>query len=174
MPGPRVRRSRRARWLGIIPVGLVLIAAAAFVYIAKTPDSLFDPKLTPISIGQAVTMYRQHPGRLHPDITLPKSRNPPRAGSPGRARSAVPSRPTEPPEPMHSAEAKDDVARAVVPPVPVWAGEAVDLVTDLPPAAELVAALAEQAENALAWAGVLTIAGRPYAAPDQCVGAALQ
>ncbi|MGA8117528.1 MAG: hypothetical protein WCA46_28145, partial [Actinocatenispora sp.] len=40
-------------------------------------DSLFDPKLTPISIGQAVTMYRQHPGRLHPDITLPKSAMPP-------------------------------------------------------------------------------------------------
>ncbi|MGA8113116.1 MAG: nitronate monooxygenase [Actinocatenispora sp.] len=56
-------------------------------------------------------------------------------------------------DPRARREYEDDVARAVVPPVPVWAGEAVDLVTDLPPAAELVAALAEQAENALARAG---------------------
>ena len=46
-----------------------------------------------------------------------------------------------------------DVARGVIPPVPVWAGEAIDLITDLPPAAALVAALAAQAEVALARAG---------------------
>lgn len=46
-----------------------------------------------------------------------------------------------------------DVARGDVPPLPVWAGEAVDLVTDLPPAADLVAALAAQADEALARAG---------------------
>lgn len=46
-----------------------------------------------------------------------------------------------------------DVARGDVPPLPVWAGEAVDLVTDLPPAAELVATLATQAGEALARAG---------------------
>ncbi|WP_406115976.1 NAD(P)H-dependent flavin oxidoreductase [Streptomyces sp. NBC_01014] len=46
-----------------------------------------------------------------------------------------------------------DVARGDVPRLPVWAGEAVDLVTDLPPAAELVAALAAQAADALARAG---------------------
>jgi len=46
-----------------------------------------------------------------------------------------------------------DVARGDVPPLPVWAGEAVDLITDLPPAADLVAALAAQAEDALARAG---------------------
>ncbi|GAA2452500.1 hypothetical protein GCM10010433_63470 [Streptomyces pulveraceus] len=45
------------------------------------------------------------------------------------------------------------VARGAVPPLPVWAGEGVDLVDDLPPAAELVAALATQAENALARVG---------------------
>jgi len=45
------------------------------------------------------------------------------------------------------------VARGDVPPLPVWAGEGVDLVTDLPPAADLVAALAHQAEEALARAG---------------------
>jgi nitronate monooxygenase len=46
-----------------------------------------------------------------------------------------------------------DVAQGVIPPLPVWAGEAVDLVTDRPPAAELVATLAAQAEAALARAG---------------------
>ncbi|MEO3875737.1 nitronate monooxygenase [Nonomuraea sp. B12E4] len=48
---------------------------------------------------------------------------------------------------------QDDVARGVVPPLPVWAGEAVDLINDLPPAAGLVGALAAQAEDALARAG---------------------
>ncbi|MFG3365980.1 NAD(P)H-dependent flavin oxidoreductase [Streptomyces sp. NPDC048156] len=45
---------------------------------------------------------------------------------------------------------QDDVARGTVPPLPVWAGEAVDLITDLPSAADLVATLATQAEDALA------------------------
>jgi nitronate monooxygenase len=48
---------------------------------------------------------------------------------------------------------QEDVARGEVPPLPVWAGEAVDLITDLPPAADLVAALAAQAEEALKRAG---------------------
>ncbi|MCB5907522.1 NAD(P)H-dependent flavin oxidoreductase [Streptomyces pinistramenti] len=48
---------------------------------------------------------------------------------------------------------QDDVARGEVPPEPVWAGEAVDLITDRPPAADLVAALATQAEDALTRAG---------------------
>lgn len=50
-------------------------------------------------------------------------------------------------------EYQDDVARGTVPPSPVWAGEAVDLVSDVPPAADLVAELAEQAADALARAG---------------------
>ncbi|MFD1933206.1 NAD(P)H-dependent flavin oxidoreductase [Nonomuraea mangrovi] len=48
---------------------------------------------------------------------------------------------------------QDGVARGDLPPLPVWAGEAVDLITDLPPAADLVATLARQAEDALARAG---------------------
>ncbi|MFJ5637248.1 nitronate monooxygenase [Streptomyces goshikiensis] len=48
---------------------------------------------------------------------------------------------------------RDDVARGAIPPMPVWAGEAVDLITDRPSAADLVAALAAQAEDALARAG---------------------
>ncbi|WP_328885011.1 NAD(P)H-dependent flavin oxidoreductase [Streptomyces sp. NBC_00316] len=45
------------------------------------------------------------------------------------------------------------VARGEIPPLPVWAGEAVDLITDLPSAAGLVSDLAAQAEDALARAG---------------------
>ncbi|WP_431899921.1 NAD(P)H-dependent flavin oxidoreductase [Nonomuraea sp. bgisy101] len=48
---------------------------------------------------------------------------------------------------------QDGVVRGDLPPLPVWAGEAVDLITDLPPAADLVATLARQAEDALARAG---------------------
>jgi nitronate monooxygenase len=43
-----------------------------------------------------------------------------------------------------------DVARGDVPALPVWASEAIDLITDLVPAAGLVAELAAQAEQALA------------------------
>ncbi|WP_406368950.1 nitronate monooxygenase [Streptomyces sp. NBC_00647] len=43
-----------------------------------------------------------------------------------------------------------DVARVDVPPLPVWASEAVDLVTDVPGAEELVATLASEASRALA------------------------
>lgn len=51
---------------------------------------------------------------------------------------------------------QEDVARGEVPPMPVWAGEAVGLITDLPPAADLVEALAAQAEDALERAGSAT------------------
>lgn len=47
----------------------------------------------------------------------------------------------------------DAVAGGDVPPLPVWAGEAIDLVNDLPSAADLVSALAVQAEDALTRAG---------------------
>jgi len=48
---------------------------------------------------------------------------------------------------------QDGIARGDLPPEPVWASEAIDLITDLPSAADLVAILAAQAEDALAWAG---------------------
>ena len=47
----------------------------------------------------------------------------------------------------------DDVARGAIPPLPVWASEAIDLITDLPSAADLVATLVAQTESALARAG---------------------
>jgi nitronate monooxygenase len=51
-----------------------------------------------------------------------------------------------------AADYLQDVRRGAVPPLPVWAGEAVDLITDLPSAADLVPALAAAAEKALAQA----------------------
>ena len=50
---------------------------------------------------------------------------------------------------------RDAVASGELPAAPVWAGEALDLITDLHPAAGLVGALAAQAEEALARAGSL-------------------
>jgi nitronate monooxygenase len=53
-----------------------------------------------------------------------------------------------------SPQARSDYQRGVAsgefPPLPVWASQAIDLITDLPPAAEVVARLAAQAEDALA------------------------
>ncbi|MEO3819637.1 nitronate monooxygenase [Plantactinospora sp. B24E8] len=56
-------------------------------------------------------------------------------------------------DPQVREDYQNDVARGVIPPLPVWAGEAVDLITDLPSAADLVTTLANQAEIALARAG---------------------
>ena len=53
-----------------------------------------------------------------------------------------------------STQAKIDYQRGVAsgefPPQPVWASQAIDLITDLPPAAEVIAGLAAQAEDVLA------------------------
>ncbi|MFE2417091.1 NAD(P)H-dependent flavin oxidoreductase [Streptomyces hokutonensis] len=45
------------------------------------------------------------------------------------------------------------LAQGDIPPLPVWAGEAVDLINDLPSATDLVNSLVTQAEEALARAG---------------------
>jgi nitronate monooxygenase len=45
------------------------------------------------------------------------------------------------------------VSEGELPPVPVWAGEGVDLITDVPSAVDLVGVLAHQAERALEQAG---------------------
>lgn len=66
---------------------------------------------------------------------------------------------------------QDGVARGELPPLPVWASEAIDLINDLPPAADLVGVLAAQAEQALAQAGrhrtdrPADSPGRPHARP---------
>ncbi|MFJ9817485.1 nitronate monooxygenase [Streptomyces sp. NPDC101151] len=48
---------------------------------------------------------------------------------------------------------RDAVAAGKIPALPQWAGESVDLINDLPSAADLVGTLAAQAEEALARAG---------------------
>ncbi|MGD0064630.1 MAG: hypothetical protein ABSB76_14450 [Streptosporangiaceae bacterium] len=48
---------------------------------------------------------------------------------------------------------RDAIAGGDLPQDPVWASEAIDLITELSPAAELVGTLAAQAEDALARAG---------------------
>jgi nitronate monooxygenase len=48
---------------------------------------------------------------------------------------------------------RDGVARGELPALPVWASQAIDLINDLPSAADLVAVLAGQAEDALVRAG---------------------
>jgi len=48
---------------------------------------------------------------------------------------------------------QDGIARGELPPLPVWASQAIDLINDLPPAADLVTALAAQAREVLARAG---------------------
>jgi len=50
-------------------------------------------------------------------------------------------------------EYQDGVSRGDLPPLPVWASEAVDLISDLPTAADLVGVIAAQASDALNRAG---------------------
>jgi nitronate monooxygenase len=55
-------------------------------------------------------------------------------------------------DPRSRQDYRDDRERGVIPPQPVWAGEAVDLIDDLPSAVDLVAAMARRAGDALAGA----------------------
>ncbi len=72
MPNPRAgRRPRRYRLLSFIPLVAVAVLGGVFVYVANKPDSLFNPKLTPISVAQALSNYRAHPGPMHPDVKAP-------------------------------------------------------------------------------------------------------
>ncbi|MEU4166983.1 nitronate monooxygenase [Streptomyces sp. NPDC026665] len=73
----------------------------------------------------------------HPYLDLWRGREEELAADPAAARRAY----------------RTDVESGNVPALPVWAGEGVDLVTDLPPAADLVATLAAEAGQALARAG---------------------
>ncbi|MDW6065641.1 hypothetical protein SAZ11_57470 [Streptomyces sp. FXJ1.4098] len=54
----------------------------------------------------------------------------------------------------HAQQAYEDaVAQGEIPALPQWASQAIDLINDLPSAADLVGTLAAQAEDALARAG---------------------
>jgi nitronate monooxygenase len=118
-----------------------------------TAESLADPAIkkaivaghgedtersTILDIARGSRWPAVYPGRTlaHPFLDQWRGREAELAADPG-ARQAY----------------RDGVARGELPPLPVWAGECADLITDLPPAAELVAALAAQAEDALTRAG---------------------
>ncbi|MFB6888913.1 NAD(P)H-dependent flavin oxidoreductase [Kitasatospora sp. NPDC056327] len=64
-------------------------------------------------------------------------------------------------DPRARQDYQDDMVSGVIPPMPVWAGEAVDLITDLPSAADLVTTLTAQAEDALTRAGRRQPENRP-------------
>jgi len=72
----------------------------------------------------------------HPHLDRWRGREAELAGDPGARR-----------------DYQSDLERGVIPPLPVWAGEGVDLITDVPSAVDLVTALAAEAEVALARAG---------------------
>lgn len=88
-----------------------------------------------LDIARGSAWPRKYPARTlgHPFLDRWRGREDELAADPG-ARQAY----------------RDGVARGDLPPQPVWAGEAIDLINDLPPAADLVGALAAQAEDALA------------------------
>lgn len=56
-------------------------------------------------------------------------------------------------DPRAKQDYQRDVAQGNLPALPMWAGEAIDLITDLPSAADLMATLAAQAQDALDRAG---------------------
>ncbi|MGW7695548.1 nitronate monooxygenase [Streptomyces asiaticus] len=56
-------------------------------------------------------------------------------------------------DPTARQDYQHDVTQGNIPPLPLWASEAIDLITDLPSAADLVTTLATQAEDALNRAG---------------------
>ncbi|MFI5067097.1 MAG: nitronate monooxygenase [Streptosporangiales bacterium] len=101
-----------------------------------------------LDIARGSRWPARYPARTlgHPFLDQWRGREDELAADPGAARLAY----------------QDGVARGELPPQPVWAGEAVDLIHDLPPAAALVGALAAQAEDALARAG------RRAARPSGC------
>jgi nitronate monooxygenase len=138
-----------------LAAALALGAAGALIgtRFQATAESLADPAIkkaivaghgedtersTILDIARGSRWPAVYPGRTlaHPFLDQWRGREAELAADPG-ARQAY----------------RDGVARGELPPLPVWAGECADLITDLPPAAELVAALAAQAEDALTRAG---------------------
>lgn len=135
-----------------VAAALVLGAAGALVgtRFQATTEALVDPSITAaivaggaeeterstvLDIARGSRWPAKYPARTlgHPFLERWRGREAELAADP-RARQ----------------EYDDAVARGDVPPLPVWAGESVDLITDLPSAAELVGTMASQAEAALA------------------------
>jgi nitronate monooxygenase len=138
-----------------VAAALALGAAGALLgtRFQATAEALVDPVITKailegdgadtersviLDIARGSAWPARYPGRSlgHPFLDEWRGREAELAADPG-ARQAY----------------QDGIARGDLPPEPVWAGEAIDLITDLPSAADLVGTLAAQAEAALARAG---------------------
>ncbi|MGP8001048.1 MAG: NAD(P)H-dependent flavin oxidoreductase [Streptosporangiaceae bacterium] len=135
-----------------LAAALALGAAGALIgtRFQATAESLADPAVkkaivaghgedtersTILDVARGSRWPAKYPGRTlaHPFLDEWRGREAELAADPG-ARQAY----------------RDGVAGGDLPPLPVWAGENIDLITDLPPATDLVGALAAQAEDALA------------------------
>ena len=138
-----------------VAAALALGAAGALLgtRFQATAEALVDPAITKailegggedtersviLDIARGSPWPARYPGRTlrHPFLDEWRGREAELAADPG-ARQAY----------------QDGVARGDLPPQPVWASEAIDLISDLPSAAELVGILAAQAQDALARAG---------------------
>jgi nitronate monooxygenase len=135
-----------------VAAALALGAAGALIgtRFQATPESLAQPAITKaiiegrgedterstvLDIARGAPWPARYPGRslAHPFLDQWRGREAELAAD-GAAKQAY----------------RDGVARGELPPVPVWASEAIDLISDLRPAADLVGDLAAQAEQALA------------------------
>jgi nitronate monooxygenase len=138
-----------------VAAALVLGAAGALIgtRFLATPEVLADPastkaiiegfgedteRSTLLDIARGAPWPSRYPARSlrHPFLDRWRGREDELAADAGARRAYA-----------------EAVARGDLPPEPVWASEAIDLITDLRPAADLVAALAAQAEEAIAAAG---------------------
>jgi nitronate monooxygenase len=138
-----------------VAAALALGAAGALIgtRFQATIEALVDPSIskaivegrgedtersTVLDIARGSSWPSRYPGRTlgHPFLDQWRGREDELAADPDARRAY-----------------QDGVARGDLPPVPVWASEAIDLINDLPPAADLVGVLAAQAEDALARAG---------------------
>ena len=135
-----------------VAAALVLGAAGALIgtRFQATPEALVQPAITKaileglgedterntvLDIARGAPWPSKYPARTlgHPFLDQWRGRDEELAADAGALRAY-----------------QEGVQRGELPPTPVWASEAIDLITDLVPAADLVGALVAQAEEALA------------------------
>jgi len=135
-----------------VAAALVLGAAGALIgtRFQATPEALVHPAITKailegagedterntvLDIARGAPWPSKYPARTlgHPYLDRWRGRDEELAADAGALRAY-----------------QDGVAHGELPPTPVWASAAIDLITDLVPAADLVGALAAQAEESLA------------------------
>jgi nitronate monooxygenase len=135
-----------------VAAALALGAAGALLgtRFQATAEALVDPAVArAIVTGQAENTQRSSLLDLVRGSAWPSQYTARTLGHPylDRLRGHEPEQATDP---RVRQDYQDDLARSAIPALPVWAGEGVDLVTDLPAAADLVTTLITQAEHALA------------------------